>query len=76
MTTQLIFDFDERELGYYLYQRRIQKDWSQKRLVIESGVKYSYITKLEDGKCKTMDAIKIMKIAKALDIELKFCLVK
>jgi len=76
MISQLIFDFDDKELGYYFYQQRERKHLFIKDVAAKCGVSYSYICKFENGKCKILDANKIMKLAKCLELDLKFCLLK
>ena len=58
-------------LGKFLSKARADKGVTLRDLETASGVEYSYIGRLERGEVATPDPTKLVKLARALDIEIE-----
>lgn len=76
MTSQLIFDMDDTELGYYFYQQRKKKKLNIPQLSKIAGVSRSTISLFENGKLSSISLTNVRKLSEALCLELKYCLLK
>ena len=64
--------YESREIMYLknLVTIRKQKNWSQEKLAVESGISYNTIIKIERGGIKNPKIETVIKLADALDITL------
>lgn len=68
-----IYDFDE--LGFIFYQARQKQNLTLKQLAEKTGVSRASLCYLENGKNR-LSFHKIEKLADALRLDLRFCVVK
>lgn len=76
MKIQLIFDMDDVELGYYFFQRRECKKLTIQELSKLAKVSRQFISEFENGKRISANIVNVRKLSQALNLELKYCLLK
>lgn len=76
MKMQLIFDMDDVELGYYFFQRRECKKLTIRELSKLANVSQEFISQFENGKRINSSLTNVRKLSEALNLGLKYCLLK
>lgn len=75
MVTQLIFDIDSKELGYFFYQQRIKKKLTILQVKQSCNIPKSKLSRFENG-ADALQNYHIKNLCNLLEIELKYCLIK
>lgn len=69
-----IYEF--RELGFIFYKARMEKGLTQKQLAEKFHMSKSSISRFESGLFRSISFERLEKIARELDVDLRFCVVK
>ena len=63
-------------LGLRIRQLREHRGWSQRELARRAGIRQATISHLESGRAKTVDLAILEKLARALDVDPGYLIVK
>jgi transcriptional regulator with XRE-family HTH domain len=73
MTNFKIFPLNDIELGFLFYQKRIKKGLTLRNCAKLAKMSIATISNFENGK-GLISMTKILKYAKVIDLNLKFCI--
>ena len=68
-----LYQLEEKELGYLFYQKRTKKGLSIDEISKKIKCSKTTLSKFENG-TQLMSMTKIIKYAKVIDLNLKFCI--